>query len=503
MSIEEPRAMADITILNLNMLYVRYFDSVERELHIPLGPLYVTSALERAGFSVDFRDYQLHDAEELFSPEEILRFLDDSAPIVGFSCMANLLPFTLLSMRAFKEAHPEKTLILAGVGPKSVEHLILERFDWVDLIVRGESEELAPKLLAALQAGAPLQGVPGVSFRDEQGHVVHTDRPPRIADLDSIAPPAYHKIDLSRYSGYGVITSRGCPYPCTFCSVAPVWDLKSYHRSATSILDEMRTLHEEGGAELILFQDEFFVSGKRRVQSFCDQLDRSGLDLKWKAFGRINLTDPVMMEAMERTGCVEIRFGIESGSDAVLEKTRKGFKAAESIDVVRRACEIFRRVDAFYVWGFPFETMDDFYASVFQMVSFRMMGARILPSLLCLLPQTQIFKEEISLDRLQFAPDLLPEYMITGHEISRFAHIDIKSEHQSFFDFVKDHPDIFPGFFHVDLEENIRPKLRVLQELGFYPASAEELAHIESCGAHSPKVAPEDGRRELATRSSL
>jgi anaerobic magnesium-protoporphyrin IX monomethyl ester cyclase len=492
--------MADITILNLNMLYVRYFDTVERERHLPLGPLYVAAALEDAGFTVDFRDYQMHEAEELFSCAEILRFLDQPAPIVGFSCMANLLPFTLVAMRAFKEVYPDRTTVLAGVGPKSVEQQILERFPWVDIIVRGEAEDIAPKLVGTLRDGGRLEDVPGISFRDEAGVIRHTARPPRIVDLDTIRPPAYHHIDMPRYTGFGVITSRGCPYPCTFCSVAPVWDQKSYFRSAQSVVAEMRLLHERGGADLILFQDEFFVSGRDRVLGFCDELERSGLQLMWKAFGRINLTDQAMMDAMERLGCVEIRFGVESGSDHVLEATRKGFTSAETIDVVRRACDLFRRVDLFYVWGFPFETMDDFYASVFQMVAFRMMGARILPSLLCLLPQTQIYRDlGAQAGKLEFAPDLFPEYMVTGHEVSRLAHVEIRPEHAAFFDFVRQHADVFPGFFHVDLAQNIRPKLRVLQEFGFYPASAEELAEMESCGAHSPRL--NESQRELATRA--
>jgi radical SAM superfamily enzyme YgiQ (UPF0313 family) len=490
--------VADITILNLNMLYVRYFDSVERERHLPLGPLYVTSALEGAGFQVDFRDYQVHEADELFASEEVLRFLQNPAPIVGFSCMANLLPFTLLAMRDFKRAYPDRTLILAGVGPTAVEELILERFPWVDLIVRGEAELIAPKLVGTLQAGGSLADVPGLSFRTG-GTVVHTERPPRIRDLDTITPPAYHHLDLGRYTGFGVITSRGCPYPCTFCSVAPIWDLKSYFRSAESVVGEMRLLHERAGAEVILFQDEFFVSGRDRVLRFCRELAGSGLHLLWKAFGRINLTDREMMRAMESTGCVEIRFGVESGSDRVLARTRKGFTATESIAVVRQACDIFRRTDLFYVWGFPFESLEDFYASVFQMVSFRMMGGRILPSLLCLLPQTEIYREVAARHALEFAPDLFPEYMVTGHEVSRLAHVEIRPEHQAVFDFVRGHPDIFPGFFHVDLKTNVRPKLRVLQEFGFYPASPEELSEVESCGAHSPRL--NESQRDLATRA--
>jgi radical SAM superfamily enzyme YgiQ (UPF0313 family) len=491
--------VADITIVNLNMLYVRYFDAVERERHLPLGPLYVTAALERAGYSVDFRDYQMHDAEEPFSSRELLRFLADPAPIVGFSCMANLLPFTLLAMKDFKARHPECTLVLAGVGPKSVEEPILQRFPWVDVIVRGEAEEIAPALVGALKANASLDKVPGVSYRRD-GRVVHNERPARLQDLDAIPGPAYHHVDLHKYSGFGVITSRGCPYPCTFCSVAPIWDLRAYHRSPESVVAEMRTLHEKAGANLILFQDEFFVSGPSRVMAFCDELARSGMDLKWKAFGRINLTDDAMMLAMERTGCVEIRFGVESGSDRILAATKKGFTAAQTIPVVRRATGIFRRVDLFYVWGYPFETMDEFYQSVFQMISFRMMGARILPSLLCLLPQTEIAAEWAKPGLLEFAPDLFPEYMITGHEVSRLAHVEIREEHRHVFDFVRAHPDLFPGFFHVGLETNVRPKLKVLQEFGFYPASAEELRDVESCGAHSPRL--NESQRELATRGA-
>jgi radical SAM superfamily enzyme YgiQ (UPF0313 family) len=495
---------ADITIVNLNMLYVRYFDAVERERHLPLGPLYVAAALEKAGFSVDFRDYQLHDADELFTSAELARFLSGAARVVGVSCMANLLPFTLLALRDYKAAHPESVIVLGGVGTKAVERQILERFPWIDVIVRGEAELSAPALVGALTRGnscndvASLRDVPGISYRDGDT-IVETARPPRITALDSITPPAYHLVDVRRYSGFGVITSRGCPYPCTFCSVAPVWDLASYHRSARSVVAEMKDLHERTGTELFLFQDEFFVSGRERVLAFCEELEAQKLDVMWKAFGRINLTDEKMMRAMVDTGCVEIRFGVESGSNRVLELTRKGFTAEESVEVVTRALSFFRRVDLFYVWGFPFETMDDLHASLFQMVSFRMLGARVLPSLLCLLPQTEIFREHVKVSELEFAPDLFPEYMVTGHEVSRLAHVEIRPEHQHVFDFVKEHPDVFPGFFHVDLAANVRPKLRALQELGFYPASSEELAAMESCGAHSPRL--NVAQRELATRA--
>jgi|GEM_PF-2261954 len=93
----------------------------------------------------------------------------------------------------------------------------------------------------------------------------------------------------------------------------------------------------------------------------------------------------------------------------------------------------------------------------------------------------------------------MPEYMVTGHEVSRFAHVEIPKRHRGIFRFIQENPDVFPGFFHLDIEGNIRPKLKVLQEFGFYPASDEELSQMESCGTHSPRL--NESQKELATQA--
>ena len=489
--------MADITLVNLNMLFMRYGEEIERELHVPLGPLYLTRALEDAGFEVDFRDYQAAPCDDPFDLENFLSFLADPAPVIGFSCMANLLPFTIHAMRAVKQRWPDRTLVLGGVGSKAVEDPILERFPWVGIIARGEGERTGPELLRTLRDGGDLRSVAGISWR-ANGTVHHNRRRERIKDLDAIPFPAFHKVDLSAYAGYGMMTSRGCPYPCTFCSVAPVWNLESYSRSPENIVAEMVHLHREAGVDLFLFQDEFFVSGKRQVMAFCRELARTGLKLEWKAFGRVNLVDTEMMRAMADGGCLELRFGIESGSDRVLRRIRKGFTAAEALDVVPKAVDIFPRVDTFYVWGFPFETLEDFNQSLFQMVSFRMMGARILPSLLSLLPQTELYKEWAPKVDLEFCPHLFPEFVFTGHEVCRGGDVEIPERYGEYFALVLANPDIFSGFFHIDLAGNVLPKLALLRQFGFYPApEGEEEPSAESCGAHSPRIEPQ----ELATRT--
>lgn len=487
----------DLTLLNLNLLYVRYLDTVDRELHVPLGCLYLTRAIENAGFKVDFRDYQLNEFKDPFEISRIIEFLGETADIVGFSCMANLLPFTLLAMKEFKRLHPEKFLVLGGVGAKSVEDKIMQRFPWVDCIAVGEGERTGPELIRALKNQEDLTRVEGLFIRGAAGEIISTPARQRIEELDSEPLPAFEKIDLSRYQGYGILSSRGCPYPCTFCSVAPVWEHHSTFRSNAAIIDEMKLLHEKYGVQMFLFQDEYFVSSKSRVLDFCDKLKKSGLRVYWKSFGRVDLTDAEMMQAMADCGCVELRFGIESGSDRVLQMVKKGFSAANAVEIVSQAQRIFPRVDAFYVWGFPFETMEDFHQTVFQMVMFRMMGVRILPSLLCLLPQTELFRDNCSLYPLDFCAELFPEYMITGHEVSVSGKFKIDAAHEDKYAFIKENPDIFPGFFHMDLENNILPKLAIMRKFGFYPLEADSVT-TDSCGAHSPRQAAQD----IATRSA-
>ncbi|MDX9719293.1 MAG: radical SAM protein [Myxococcota bacterium] len=492
---------ADITLVNLNMLLIRYVDAMEREPHVTLGPLYLTAVLEEAGFRVDFRDYQMCNHEEPFYPESLVEFCADPAPVIGLSCMANLLPFTVLAAEALAKAYPDCTLVLGGVGPKSVEDKLLERFPWIDIVAHGEGERSIVALMKALRSGAALDEVPGIFFRQE-GQFRCNPPAARIDDLDALPRPAFEHIDYSRYAGHNMITSRGCPYLCTFCSVAPIWGRQPHFRKPESIVDEMTALHREQGVKLFLFQDEFFLSSKQGALAFCSALQRAGLDIHWKAFARIDLADEEVMQAMADAGCVEIRFGIESGSNRILKLVNKGFTIEQANEVVAKAVLIFPRVDTFFIWGFPFETMEDFHQTVFQMISFRLIGARILPSLLSLLPQTEIYKEIEDKSRLEFFPALLPEYMLTGHEICDDGHLQVSPKHAFIFDFIQQHPDIFSGFFLLDVQTNILPKFQILREHGFYASKENEVSERDSCGAHSPRLTHEQAIGAITRRSS-
>jgi radical SAM superfamily enzyme YgiQ (UPF0313 family) len=322
----------------------------------------------------------------------------------------------------------------------------------------------------ALVSGRDLSGIAGISYRCN-GSVEETPPRARIGDLDGLPWPAYHRLDMGAYDGYGVVTSRGCPYHCTFCSVAPIWQHQEAQRSVSSVVAEVRHLFETYGVTMFLLQDEYFVSNKARMMDFCSALRSERLPVYWKCFARINLVDEEMLVAMAEAGCVHVRYGVESGSDAVLHRVCKGFSAGQASEVIALSARIFPEVDAFFIWGFPFETMEDFHRSIFQMILFRDWGVRVLPCLLSFLPQTAIYADVLSGrfgGRLEFCPDLTPEYVVTGHETSATGSISISEQQEPLFDFIAAHVDIFPGFLQWEPDTNVRPKLEVLRSLGFY-----------------------------------
>ena len=134
--------------------------------------------------------------------------------------------------------------------------------------------------------------------------------------------------------------------------------------------------------------------------------------------------------------------------------------------------EIFPRVDAFFVWGFPFETLEDFHQSLFQMVSFRMIGARILPSLLSLLPQTEIYREWAGRAELEFCPYLLPEFVFTGHEVCRGGCIELPERYGEYFELITKNPGHLSGLLphrpggQRAAEAGLAPPVRLLSGAG-------------------------------------
>ena len=437
--------MKSITLVN-------FVPALEGETTTPLGPLYITSILENVGCEVDFRDYQLVSHEKSLTQKSILDFLSDPHDTVGVSCYFNTLPFVLLSLQKLKTLYPEKIIILGGPGPTSVAEKIVQRFPFIDILVMGEGEHTVSDIAGKV----PLRNIKGIVYHSH-GKVIKNPPRERI-NLDTLPFPAYNKIDFSQYDNAGIITTRGCPYHCAFCEAAPLWGHHTERRSVSSVISEIKMLHHQYGVKSIHINDDTFVLSREWVFNFCNHLKSENLDITWRCLGRINLMDEDLLSVMADAGCTGIQYGIESGSDRILNLIGKQITVQQIKKVMEMSVDHIEAVSSSFIWGFPFETMDDLYETIFLMGIMADMGCHIKFFSLSPLPLSPLYKKYSS--NLKF-----DEKLVSNLLFGVFKDKILPEEKEQLLQMITQNPDIFPGFFHIHTPD-VDKKYSILKEAG-------------------------------------
>jgi anaerobic magnesium-protoporphyrin IX monomethyl ester cyclase len=358
----------------------------------PLGPLYIAAVLERAGYRIDFRDYAVSSYWDL-DTRGFLSELNDCADVVGLSCTSDLLPFVIGAAKELKLRHPEKTVILGGPGPTGVAREIIEAFPYIDIVVVGEGETTIVEVMDCLTNGGrgDLRLVGGICFRDGE-EVIETPERERIRDLDRLPLPLYECISVEDFPLINIVFSRGCPYKCTFCDVAPVWKYRNYRRSIDSVISELKYLTKKYGVRNFEFTDETFVLKPNETMTFCERLSKEELGIEWACSGRINLSAEGLLSRMAASGCKALFYGVESGSDGVLQNVRKDFSTDQVLDVIGKTLKHMHAVASF-IWGFPHETEDDFLKTLLLMVYLSQIGVDTRLSRLTPFALSPLYKE--------------------------------------------------------------------------------------------------------------
>lgn len=439
--------MKSITVVN-------FVPRLQGETTIPLGPLYIASVLEQAGCDVDFRDYQLSSYENPLHQGTILDFLSDSQEFLGIGCLFNALPFILLSLQKVKTETPEKTVILGGPGPSTVAEKLMEHFPFIDMVVKGEGEHT----VLDLAKGVPYKNIKGIVYRDNGKVMINPPRE-RIHRLDEVPFPAYEKADFSQYDHAGIITARGCPYHCSFCEVAPLWGYHTERRSVSNVISEIRMLHDHYGVRSLHINDDTFVLDKRWVHNFCNALRAEELDVTWRCLGRINLMDEDLISTMADSGCIGIQYGIESGSEHVLKLVGKQITIQQVEEVIETSVQYIDEVISTFMWGFPFETMDDFYETIYLMGVVAEIGSLIKLLFLSPAPLSPLYKEYCN--QLRFSEELVSN-LLWGVLKEKM----LQREKEQILQMITQNPDIFSSFFYI-YTPNVAEKYSVLKKAGF------------------------------------
>lgn len=346
-------------------------DEKEREIMKPyptLGLLYLSSFLKAKGFSVEIFDTTFATREALFarlstwSGARVLGLytnLMTRAPILAIAAEAKRLGFTV---------------VLGGPESANYPDRYLDR--GADVVVVGEGEETTADLLPALATGGPhrLHGVLGIVFRDEAGVVVATPERPKIPNLDALPFPDRGAIDQAayvdvwrRHHGMGsvnLITARGCPYKCNWCSHA-VFGFSHRRRSAAGTADEVEEILERFDPDQLWYADDVFTISHKWLFDYAAEMKRRGLSRPFETISRADrMMKDEVLATLKELGCYRVWIGSESGSQRVLDAMERGVTVEEVQWATKAAQRHGLEVGMFLMWGYEGETADDIAATV-------------------------------------------------------------------------------------------------------------------------------------------
>lgn len=265
-----------------------------------------------------------------------------------------------------KKKNKEAVILVGGVHMTALPIDTMRKHPELDIGVIGEGDETISESLCRLEDGRDLSQVKGLVFR-QNGNLVVTENRPMLEDLDKLPMPAWDMLpDLRNYfrgptycldklpMGL-LITSRGCPSHCNFCDRSVTGNVFRAH-SAEYVMGMIREQYHRHGIRGMHIIDSNFILNKKRVRDICKLLKEEKLDFSWSCLARVNLVTPEILGLMKDAGCWRIDYGLESGSQRVLDAIHKGITVEQSRQAVKWAKEAGLRVRGFFMLGNPTDT---------------------------------------------------------------------------------------------------------------------------------------------------
>ena len=320
----------------------------------PLGIGYIAAVLEENDIEVKIIDGAALEMSWEEYEEEVYKYSPD---IIGITAVTPAISQALKAAKIAKESCPDSHVVLGGYHPTFTYKELLKN-DFIDLIILGEGEYTMLELARAVENGTDLREVKGIATSE-----FITPARPIIEDLDELPFPARHLLPMDKYKILNMklttgtlISGRGCPHRCSFCSSAAMHGHNLRMRSAGNIVDEMEHLINDHDAEMIAFMDDTFTINRKRVEEVCNEIKERDLDFYWGATARADTLSENILKKMRDSGCITLFVGVESADQQNLDNLNKKV----SIDRIKKTFELTRQLNvrtiASAVLGMPGDT---------------------------------------------------------------------------------------------------------------------------------------------------
>lgn len=314
----------------------------------PYGLFSLGAQAIRAGHQVKILNLSAYPWSRV---EEVLRALD--ADLYGMSCWTANRRGVALAARSLKQHHPRAHVVVGGPHATPLAKELLAHHPEIDSVALGESDVTFLELAARLAEGKPTQGIAGMVYR-KGAQILKGPSRPSVEDLDTLASPHDY------FDTHIVMTSRGCPWACTFCGAETTWGRGFRGQSVPYVLDALQAALARLPVKMIQIKDDTFTTNKKRILELCAGIRARKMEFFWSCDTRVDVLSEPLLREMRLAGCQRLSLGVESGSPSILANIDKKITVDKIVEAAELAKKFGVQVRFFMMLGNRGETAKTF-----------------------------------------------------------------------------------------------------------------------------------------------